>query len=47
MTFAARPQKRMARTMFFPTPITTGASSLLKTFGPSSVTTAYALRNQP
>ena len=45
ISLAAIPQKRMARTMFLPTPISTGASGRLKILG-SSVTWAYALRNQ-
>ena len=46
MSLAASPQKRMDRTMFLPTPITTGASLRLKTPG-SSAAARYALRNQP
>ena len=39
ISFAARPQNRIARTMFLPTPITTGASSWVKMWG-SDATTA-------
>ena len=46
MSLAANPQKRIARTMFFPTPMRTGASSPKKARG-SAATWAYAFRNQP
>ena len=36
MSFAASPQKRMARTMFLPTPRITGASGRPKTNGSSA-----------
>lgn len=38
INFAARPQNRMARTMFLPTPMTTGASSRPNTPGSSATT---------
>ena len=46
MILAARPQNLIERTMFFPTPIATGASSAVN---PRSfaAAVAYALRNHP
>lgn len=46
ISFAAKPQKRMARTMFLPTPMRAGASSRVKIRG-SAPEKAQALRNHP
>ena len=46
ISLAASPQKRMARTIFLPTPTRTGASSRLKMCG-SRATNVQAFRNHP